>query len=152
MKKNIFICIFQVLFIFIIVSCNEGELREGDYCSDSDTQTACQDSKLYICENYEYKSSSCESVCEKSGLKFSGECRHDSEIDRDVCWCESSNTVCQENSISCMSDTEVKICAGDKWHEFVCSDRKCQEAGYSSFAGDCSYSSEKGHDVCWCYQ
>jgi len=152
MKRNIIILLIQIFLVFTFISCEEADLADGDFCNDVDVETVCQNNRLFICENNEYNSNSCESVCAKMGAKSSGECRHDSEIDKDICWCETENTVCQETSISCVSDNEVKICYNDTWIDFTCSTEHCQQSGYSRFADSCSYSAQEGHDVCWCYE
>jgi len=148
-----YILVFFMIFISIIfISCEEADLSDGDYCTSIDVETVCQNDKLFVCEDGEYNSTSCETVCNKQGLNSSGECKHDSEIDRDLCWCETSNEVCIENTISCDGDDSLYICINDGWEKFNCDDELCQSGGYSRSAGYCSYSSETGNDVCWCYE
>jgi len=149
--KKIIIGLLVIFLSLTAISCEEADIENGDYCGSSDVETICQNDKLFICENSEYHSTSCKAVCAQYNLQPSGDCKHDSTVDRDVCWCESNNTTCVEGSVSCSEPDVLNICQNDKWVSLKCDTELCVSHGFSSSENKCAYSSDEKRDTCWCY-
>ena len=51
-KVKKIIIVFLVIFLSLtVISCEEADIENGDYCGSGDVETICQNDKLFVCED-----------------------------------------------------------------------------------------------------
>jgi len=60
------------------------------------------------------------------------------------------NELCLEWEMSCEGDSLYLYCDETGYECKASCERVCAMAGFSGYAGDCSYNEQIGNDNCWC--
>jgi hypothetical protein len=116
-------------------TCQEGEQR-------------CSGLNLSVCQGGAWSTSTCEYLCQQGGLGKAESCGFDAQKGKEICFCASSPSACQDGQQKC-SGLSISICSGGKWQTDTC-DNLCHQGGLGK-AESCGYSAQKGKEICFCY-